>query len=112
MRLLRHIFRYWKRTDLGPAPYRYWAFVSYSNKDRTWSEWLFRKIEGYRVPSRLSAGQGGSSFPRRLRPLFRDRDELPTSTDLGAMIKRALTDSRALIVICSPAAAASRWVNT
>jgi WD40 repeat protein len=110
--LFRSAVRYYRRTDVGPEPYKYWAFVSYSNKDQKWSEWLHRKIERYRVPSRIATNSTKSILPRRLRPLFRDRDELPTSGDLGAVLKRALDGSRSLIVVCSRAAAASQWVNT
>lgn len=49
--------------------------------------------------------------PKRIYPVFRDREELPTSADLGGMIVDALRRSRYLIVICSPHAAESRWVN-
>jgi tetratricopeptide (TPR) repeat protein len=49
--------------------------------------------------------------PRRLHPIFRDRDELPASGDLGGELRNALTQSLRLVVVCSPAAARSRWVN-
>jgi eukaryotic-like serine/threonine-protein kinase len=106
MGLFRSAVRYYGRTDVGPGPYKYWEF----NKGQKWSEWLHRKIERYRVPSRVAANSTKSILPRRLRP--RDRDELPTSGELGAVLKRALDGSRSLIVVCSPAAAASQWVNT
>lgn len=91
---------------------RYWAFISYSHYDRQWARWLHRKLETYRVPRRLvgAAGADGAR-PRRLNPIFRDRDELPSSADLGGIVNRALRDSRYLIVICSRHSAASRWVN-
>src|SRR3546814_9925347 len=50
-------------------------------------------------------------IPRRLYPIFRDRDELPSSADLGGVVQHALRESRYLIVICSRHAAASHWVN-
>ncbi|HEX5264539.1 MAG TPA: tetratricopeptide repeat protein, partial [Phenylobacterium sp.] len=43
--------------------------------------------------------------------IFQDREELATSGDLAASVKAALEASATLIVICSPAAARSRWVN-
>ena len=46
----------------------------------------------------------------RLAPVFRDRDELPTTSDLGETIRSALRESATLIVICSPNSAQSRWV--
>jgi tetratricopeptide (TPR) repeat protein len=49
--------------------------------------------------------------PRRLHPVFRDREELPSATDLGAIISEALRASGCQIVICSPNSARSRWVN-
>lgn len=48
---------------------------------------------------------------RRIHPVFRDQDELPTSADLSMAINDALRRSEFLLVICSPAAARSRWVN-
>ena len=48
---------------------------------------------------------------RRLTPIFRDRDDLSASPDLGGVIRDALDRSDALIVLCSPAAASSRWVD-
>jgi tetratricopeptide (TPR) repeat protein len=49
--------------------------------------------------------------PRRLTPIFRDRDELPASGDLGVELRAALARSLRLLVVCSPAAARSPWVN-
>ena len=90
----------------------YRAFISYSHRDQTWAQWLHKAIETYRVPSRL-VGQTTASgvIPRRLAPVFRDRDELASATDLGRKVNEALAQSANLIVICSPQAAASRWVN-
>jgi tetratricopeptide (TPR) repeat protein len=51
------------------------------------------------------------AVPKRLSPIFRDREELPSATDLGALINAALEGSAAQIVICSPQAAQSKWVN-
>ncbi len=98
----------------GSAPaYRYWAFVSYSSRDAAWARWLHRAIEGYGVPAQMAHHRTptGEPAPRRLHPVFRDRDELAASSDLGKSIKEALRASRFLIVICSPHAAASEWVN-
>ena len=91
---------------------RFRAFLSYSHADAEWARWLLRRLETYRVPSRLVGTRGthGEIGPR-LGTFFRDRDELPSSGDLGTTIREALGESAALIVLCSPAAAQSRWVN-
>ena len=91
---------------------RYRAFISYSHRDKAWAEWLHRGLETYRVPSRLVGQRTAAGVvPRRLAPVFRDRDELASSADLGRQVNQALAQSANLIVICSPAAAASRWVG-
>jgi tetratricopeptide (TPR) repeat protein len=93
--------------------YRYWAFISYSSKDKAWADWLHRSIETYGIPSRLinHATPTGEAAPKRFRPVFRDRAELSASADLAKEIEEALRASRYLIVICSPAGARSMWVN-
>ena len=50
-------------------------------------------------------------MPARLYPIFRDRDELAGAAQLGPLIEQALDDSSHLIVLCSPQAVGSRWVN-
>lgn len=92
--------------------YRYWAFVSYSSKDTGVARKLHRRLETYRIPRDLVGRPGRDGpVPRRLFPIFRDREELPLSADLGASIEDALAASRYLIVLCSPHSARSRWVN-
>ena len=91
---------------------KYWAFLSYSHRDAKWGDWLHKALETYRVPRRLvgKVSRDGA-VPERVYPVFRDREELPVSADLGANINEALGESRYLIVICSPQSAQSRWVN-
>lgn len=92
--------------------WNYRAFISYSHRDEAWARWLHRSLERYRVPSRLVGTRTAHGLiPRRLTPIFRDRDELGTATDLGREIRAALAGSECLIVICSPASARSHWVN-
>ena len=92
--------------------YRYWAFISYSHKDSAWAARIHRRLETWRVPKNLvgrvtSAG----AIPRKLFPIFRDRDELSGGENLDDVLKAALKQSRYLIVLCSPAAAGSRYVE-
>ena len=67
-------------------------------------------MEAYRPPRKLRRKDGGE-LPGRIYPVFRDREELSTSADLGEVINQALTDSEYLVVICSPRSARSIWVN-
>lgn len=92
--------------------YRFKAYISYSHRDERWASWLHRALESYRVPRKLIGSQhGAGEIPSRIRPVFRDRDDLSSSSDLGGIVSQALADSENMIVVCSPAAAASHWVN-
>nr|WP_255656659.1 toll/interleukin-1 receptor domain-containing protein [Lysobacter lactosilyticus] len=96
----------------GRATVRYCVFLSYSHNDAHWARWLMRKLESYRVPKRLVGTHGRDGpIPARLGVVFRDRDELPTAGDLSTTIKEALSESAALVVVCSPASARSQWVD-
>jgi hypothetical protein len=94
----------------GPGGYR--AFISYSHRDAAFGRRLHRRLEGYRLPRRL-AGRGGARgpAPRRLVPIFRDREELPAAHDLTAQVRAALAASDSLVVVCSPNARGSPWVS-
>jgi len=89
---------------------KYRAFLSYSHADRKWARWLHRALEGYRPPQTLRS-LSGQRRDRPLRPIFRDRDELPSAASLSDAVEAALRETEWLILICSPAAAASHWVN-
>ena len=91
---------------------RYRAFISYSHTDDKWARWLHSSLESYKPPKYL-VGQRTKhgAIPSRLAPIFRDREELPSATDLGGVINAALEQSACQLVVCSPAAARSKWVN-
>jgi hypothetical protein len=96
----------------GAHSFKYWAFISYSHRDEGSASWLHRALETYRLPRTL-VGRGitQARIPKRLTPVFRDREELPGAADLNQKILDALSQSRCLVVICSPRAAASKWVD-
>lgn len=91
---------------------RYRAFISYCHRDHAVAVKLHHALETYAIPTKLvgkitSAGE----VPKRLVPIFKDREELPAADSLGEAVDAALAASDALIVICSPASAKSEWVN-
>jgi WD40 repeat protein len=96
-------------TPTPAPPFRYDAFISYRHvePDRDWAKWLHTALETYRVPRELVR----KGLPRRLTRVFRDEEELPANADLSSQITAALNESRYLIVVCSPRAVESRWVN-
>ncbi|HEU4958288.1 MAG TPA: toll/interleukin-1 receptor domain-containing protein, partial [Sphingomicrobium sp.] len=88
------------------------AFLSYSHQDSAIADWLHETLEEFRVPPQLIGrltDQG--PVPKKLAPIFRDRQELAAAADLSDEIEEAIGASRFLIVLCSPAAARSRWIN-
>lgn len=92
--------------------FEYKAFITYSHKDSKAASRLQRSLESHRVPARLigkDSPQG--KIEARVGAIFRDREDLSAGVDLSQSINTALLKSEYLIVICSPAARASRWVN-
>ena len=94
------------------SDYKYRAFISYSHADEKWAAWLHRALETYKVPKYLvgeSTPMG--EVPEKLGHVFRDREELASSSSLGTELTNALAASACQIVICSPNAARSHWTN-
>ncbi len=85
----------------------YFAFISYKSEDAEWATWLQHELEHYHLPASFN---GRTDVRQDLRPVFRDIDEL-SAGNLPEQIKQALDNSQNLIVICSPQAAKSPWVN-
>ncbi len=95
-----------------PQPKRYAAFISYSHADDEIGDWLHKRLERYEVPATLVGREGPSgTIQRRLGKVFRDRVELSAAHDLGTEIRRALDQSEALIVLCSPRSSRSQYVQ-
>lgn len=85
----------------------YDAFISYRHidPDTQVATKLARSIENYRIPLSLRKQIG----KKRMGKVFLDRDELPTSTDLGSGIEEALQASDYLIAVSSPEYLQSKW---
>ena len=92
-----------ERTERG---YRYDAFISYRHLplDMAVAVKLQTLLETYRPPKNLTGLKRS-----RIKRVFRDQSELPTSGDLGSDIRQALLDSRYLIVVCSEETKNSLW---
>ena len=102
---------------IAAASRHFAAFISYSHDDEAIARWLQGKLETYRLPRGLrpsgsaDVGQPMGRDGDRLGAIFRDREDFAAATSLSDAIRQALADSQALIVLCSPAARASAWVN-
>jgi len=81
--------------------YKYDAFISYTHRDpatprqsdQQIAHLLHQFLERYHPPKKYK--------DQRIRRVFIDTDELPTSSDLAAQITTELQQSRFLIIVCS-----------
>lgn len=83
--------------------YQYLAFISHSHKDKAWADWLHKKLESYKIPNTVKNDYAGR-IPKQIRPIFLDKTDIGIG-DLDRNLNKELSDSRFLIVICSPSAA-------
>jgi tetratricopeptide (TPR) repeat protein len=94
------------------AAIKYRAFLSYSHRDKAWAKWLHAALEGYRIDKELVGRQTPvGPVPKTLRPIFRDREDFSAGHSLTDQTVAALEASQSLIVLCSPQAAQSHYVN-
>ena len=85
----------------------YDAFISYrhSDLDKFVAEELHKQLEMFKVPKKISKMCG----KKRINRIFRDKDELPITSNLADPIMNALRVSEYLVVICSPRLNESMW---
>jgi hypothetical protein len=98
--------------DEPTAAIRYRAFLSYSHRDIAWGKWLHGALEGYRIDKDLVRHETPAGpVPKTLRPIFRDREDFSAGHSLTEQTLAALEASQFLVVLCSPNAARSKYVN-
>lgn len=93
---------------MADSSWRYEAFISYRHTptDMAVARRVQHALESFRIPRPLRDGTRTS-----LGRCFRDADELPAGASLTNEIRSALSNSRFLIVVCSPDTPKSSWVN-
>lgn len=91
---------------------RYRAFLSYSHRDSAFAERFHRDLEGWKADRGLVGRETPfGPAPRTVRPIFRDRDDFAGGRTLDEATQDALRQSDFMILLCSPAAARSPYVN-
>lgn len=83
--------------------YKHNAFISYSRQNELFASKLEQALEGYRPPKDLIVPQG-------FLDVFRDRVDF-TAGEYHQNLNKELKDSAKLIVICSPEARKSQYVD-
>jgi len=97
----------YKEWGLGVMIFKYAGFISYAHADEAIAARLHHALETYAIPKSLKPKESRA----KLSPIFRDTTELTAHHSLSEKIREAVQSSRFLIVLCSPAAKASHWVN-
>lgn len=89
--------------------YTYDAFISYRHTelDKFVAENLHKMLEAFRLPGNIAKKKNGGRT--RIERVFRDKEELPLTSNLEDPIMQALRQSEYLIVICSPRLRESLW---
>ena len=87
----------------------YDAFISYSRKDDGFASKLERSLEKYDIPKGFQSKSLNGKLKKRFN-VFRDIQDI-SGNDLGVAIKKALGDSRKMIVVCSFNSKESDWVG-
>lgn len=97
---------------MSNTEYTYDAFISYRHAelDKFVAENLHKQLESFHLPLNVSRKKAKGT-KTRIKRIFRDKDELPIASDLATPIMSALQNSEFLIVICSPRAPQSQWVE-
>ena len=89
--------------------FKYYAFISYSHKDKKIAKKLQKRLESYHLPSSLQ--KSFPTLPKKLTPVFIDESNLVATGSLKAALQSNLARSNYLILICSPNSARSEYVN-
>ena len=89
--------------ETASPSYTHDAFISYSRKNDAFARELQRALENFKPPKDLNA-------PQRYLDVFRDKEDL-TAGEYTENVEKNLKLSAKLIVICSPDACASQYVD-
>lgn len=98
------------QTTLIDGKYEYFAFISYKDegKDAEIAKWLQHKLEHYKLP--IAVRKERPELPERISPIYEYKSEAGSGR-LKDVLWQGLTSSKYLIIICSPRATRSEWLN-
>jgi len=89
--------------------FQYWAFISYSHFDKEVALELARRLSRYKIPGQYRSKVVGS--PSTFFPIFLDTYHAGANSSINAEVARGIKRSVKLLVVCSPFAASSPYVE-
>jgi hypothetical protein len=107
------------------SEFNFWAFLCHSQLDNqpqrpgtsggflSWGDWWHTALKTFPVPVEFvgQPNSRGEIIPAQIEPLYRFKSDSSDNAPLDAEERKALEQSRHLVVICSPRSAASARVN-
>jgi len=96
-----------RENNRDTGKFKYFAFISYNHEDKKAAKTLQNKLQKFSLPIKI---QQEKDYPKYVSPIFRD-DTDTKAGDLPPHLKKGLSESKYLIVICSPSSANSKWVQ-
>lgn len=98
------------KPEMEKQEYKYDAFISYRHAelDQFAAGKIQKQLEAFQLPKNLVSKMKDPSRTR-IKRIFRDKEELPLTSNLEEPIMQALRESEFLIVICSPRLPQSLW---
>ena len=88
---------------MGEQDLSYDAFISYSRQDKVFATLLKKALENFQPPR-------GLGLPQRYLKIFLDEEDF-TGPGYDSSLRKHLQDSARLLVVCSPAACRSQYVD-
>lgn len=89
--------------------YKYFAFISYSHKDKEEAKRLEEFLWDFSLP--VYVREKHPEYPEKLGKIFRDDTSMSAKSKLDDELTRHLDESQNLIVVCSPNATFSSYVK-
>ncbi|HAT51237.1 MAG: TIR domain-containing protein [Nitrospirae bacterium] len=96
---------------MAPSAFSYKAFISYSHKDQWRAQWFRYFLSRMKMPK--DDAQLATLFKEQITDdrLFMDEAAIGAIPSLSEKVKESLRQAEFLIVICTPHAARSEWVD-
>lgn len=88
--------------------YKYFAFISFQSSDAAYAVKMQKALETYSLPFTLSRKLG---LPRRMGQCFCYLKDISLREELMMELEGRIAESKYLIIVCSPRAAKSTFIN-